>query len=124
MSIMSAITSVIAVLPGNPENVAEYLMKGRLIVTMMTDNENFPTPMPPLPEVSAALDTLEEREGLALKRGKGMVQERDVALRHAHNLQSVLRAYVQSVANEAGEKAEAIVHSAGMKTKKRSTRAK
>src|SRR5687767_15639740 len=124
MNIMNPITSVVAVVPEGPEIVARYLMRGRLIVTMMTDNENFPEPMPPLAVVSSALDNLEAREELALKGGKGMVKERDVALRYASNVVGVLRAYVQSVANGAGEKAEAIVESAGMTAKKRSARTK
>ena len=53
-----------------------------------------------------------------------MVQERDVALCHAHGLVTVLKAYVQSVANGAGEKAEAIVQSAGMDVGKPRARTK
>jgi hypothetical protein len=124
MSIMNAITSVIAVLPVGPENVSRYLMGCRVIVTMMTGNDNFPKSAPLVEEVSAALDTLEAREELALKGGKGMVKERDVALRQAHTKVTLLRAYVQSVANEAGEKAEAVVQSAGMNVKKPSARTK
>ena len=121
---MNPIKSVVAVVPEGPEIVAQYLMRVRLIITMMTDNENFPEPMPPLALVSAAADTLEAREELALKGGKGMVKERDVALRYTHDLVGVLRAYVQSVANGAGEKAEAVVESAGMTAKKRGARTK
>ena len=121
---MNAITSVIAALPESPANVSRYLLACRLTVTMMTGNKNFPEPVPPLPEVSTALDTLEAREELALKGGKGMVKERDVALRQAHNKTTLLRAYVQSVANEAGEKAEAIVQSAGMDVGKPRARTK
>jgi hypothetical protein len=121
---MTALTPVIAVLPESPENVSRYLKACRLIVTMMTGNPSFPEPTPPLAEMSAALDTLETREELALKGGKGMVKERDVALRQAHNKVTMLRAYVQSVANEEPEKAEAIVHSAGMNAKKPRTRTK
>jgi hypothetical protein len=40
-------------------------MACRLIVTMMTGNQSFPEPTPPLAEVLTALDTLEAREELA-----------------------------------------------------------
>ena len=82
---------------------------------MMLGNPNFIAPTPPLAEVSADLDTVAVSEELALKGGKGMVQERDVNLRKAHGKMTVLRAYVQSIANGELEKGEAIILSAGMK---------
>jgi hypothetical protein len=124
MNIMNALTPVIAMLPENPENVAQYLIACRVIITMMTDNQNFPAPTPPLAEVSASLDTLETSEELARKGGKGMVALRDIALRRAHNNTTMLKAYVQSVANADPDQAEAIVHSAGMNVKKPRTRTK
>ena len=41
-------------------SVPAKIAKGRHIVTSMTDNKNFPNPTPPLTEVTAALDALEE----------------------------------------------------------------
>ncbi|HZF47710.1 MAG TPA: fibronectin type III domain-containing protein [Polyangiaceae bacterium] len=111
---MSAIPTIIAVLPESTHNVPRYLMACRNIVTRMTGNPSFPAPTPPLPEVSAALDALATREELAQGRGKGMVQERDVALRGAHSHMTMLKAYVQVTANAEPEKAEAIVLSSGM----------
>jgi hypothetical protein len=99
-------------------------MACRLSITMMTDNPRFPAPTPPLAEVSADLDALEADEELALRGGKGMAQQRDVALRKAHTKMNLLKAYVQCIANAEPEQAEAIVLSAGMKVKKRSTRTK
>jgi hypothetical protein len=124
MTIMNAITSVIAVLPESPENVSDYLIGCRLVVSMMTGNPCFPTPTPTLAEVSTSLDSLEAREELARRGGKGMTQLRDVALRQAHTCMTLLRAYVQSVANAEPEQAEAIVHSAGMNVAKPRTRTK
>ena len=121
---MNAFGTLIAVLPENLRNVARYLIAGRLIVTMMTDNTNFPTPTPSLEEVKAALDAVEACEELARKGGKGMVQERDVTLRRAHNKMTVLKAYVQGIANEDPDKAEAIILSAGMNVGKPRTRTK
>jgi hypothetical protein len=121
---MNAITSIIAVLPESPQNVSRYLTACRLIVTMMTGNPSFPTPAPPLADVSADLDALAASEELARKGGKGMVKLRNVALRKAHNKMTMLRAYVQSAANAEPDQAEAIVHSAGMNVGKPRTRTK
>jgi hypothetical protein len=124
MSIMNAITTIIAVLPESPQNVSRYLMACRLIVTMMTDNQNFPAPTPPLSEVSTDLDALEASEELARKGGKGMVPQRDVVLRKVHHKMTMLRAYVQSAANAEPDQAEALIHSAGMNIGKPRTRTK
>ena len=121
---MSAITTVIAVLPETTVNVPRYLTSCHLIVSMMTDNKNFPAPTPPLEEVSKSLDTLAADEELAQKGGKGMVQQRDVTLRQAHLNMTMLKAYVQTTANAEPERAEAIVHSAGMNVGKPRTRTK
>ena len=116
---MNAVTSVIAALPEDPTNVARYLMACRLIVTMMAgSNKTFAEPTPPLAEVTEVLDALEASEELARRGGKGMVQQRDVARRKAHNKMTMLKAYVQSVANEDPEKAEAVIQSAGMNVRK------
>jgi hypothetical protein len=121
---MNAINTVIAVLPETTDNVPRYLTSCHLIVSMMTDNPNFPAPTPPLVEVSQTLDTLEADEELAQKGGKGVVQQRDVSLRHAHRNMTMLRAYVQTTANADPERAEATVHSAGMNVAKPRTRTK
>jgi hypothetical protein len=114
MNSMNAIVTFIAVLPESTHNVPRYLMACRLILTMMTGNPSFPAPTPPLSEVSADLEALAASEELARRGGKGMVKQRDVALRKAHSKMTMLKAYVQCVANAEPEKAEAIVLSAGM----------
>jgi len=121
---MSAITTVIAVLPDATDNVPRYLTSCHLIVSMMTDNKNFAAPTPPLDEVSESLDALRADEELAQKGGKGMVKQRDVTLRQAHRKMTMLKAYVQTTANDEPERAEAIVHSAGMNVAKPRTRTK
>ena len=121
---MNAIPTIIAVLPETPNNVPRYLARCRLIVTMMTGNENFPSPTPALSEVSAGLDSLEAQEELAQRGGKGMVQLRDVELRKSHNNMTMVKGYVQGVANKHPEEAEAIIHSAGMNVAKPRTRTK
>jgi hypothetical protein len=121
---MNPMMNTIAVLPESPQNVAQYLTACRLIVTMMTDNPSFPAPTPPLSEVSADLDDLAAKEELARRRGKGMVQQRDVALRRAHGNVTLLKAYVQTTANANPDRAEAIVLSAGMSVGKPRTRTK
>jgi hypothetical protein len=121
---MNAIPTIIAVLPESPEHVPRYLARCRLIVTMMTGNANFPSPTPTLAEVSAGLDSLEAQEELAQKGGKGMVQLRDVELRKSHNNMTMVKGYVQGVANKHPEEAEAIIHSAGFNTAKPRVRTK
>jgi hypothetical protein len=121
---MNPMMNIIAVLPEGPQNVAQYLTACRLIVSMMTGNPSFPAPSPPLSEVSANLDDLAAKEELARRGGKGMVQQRDVALRRAHSMVTMLKAYVQCVANADPERAEAIVLSAGMSVGKQRTRTK
>jgi hypothetical protein len=124
MNRMNAIGTIIAVLPESPHNVPRYLTSCHLILTMMTGNTNFPEPTPPLEEMSGELDNLAMCEELARKGGKGMVQQRNVALRKTHNKMTMLKAYVQTTANEDPEKAEAIIHSAGMNVAKPRTRTK
>jgi hypothetical protein len=121
MNRMSAIATVITVLPERTKSVSRYLASCRLIITMMTGNTSFPEPTPPLSVVSAKLDNLAAREELARRGGKGAVAERDVALREAHIDMTMLKAYVQSAANAAPEQAEAIIHSAGMNVAKQRT---
>ena len=53
-----------------------------------------------------------------------MVKQRDVTLRQAHLTMTMLTAYVQTTANAEPERAEAIVHSAGMNVAKPRTRTK
>jgi len=53
-----------------------------------------------------------------------MVKQRDVTLRQAHLTMTMLKAYVQTTANAEPERAEAIVHSAGMNVAKPRTRTK
>jgi hypothetical protein len=91
---------------------------------MMTGNNNFLEPTPPIAEVSKSLDDLAAAEELAQRGGKGMVQQRDVSLRQAHLNMTLLKAYVQTKANAEPERAEAIVHSAGMNVAKPRTRTK
>jgi hypothetical protein len=121
---MNPLMNIIAVLPEGPQKVAQYLTACRLIVSMMTGNPSFPAPTPPLSEVSADLDDLAAKEELSRIRGKGMVQQRDVALRRAHGKVTLLKAYVQSTANANPDRAEAIVLSAGMSVGKPRTRTK
>ena len=111
---MKEIAIFVAVLPERTYKVPRYLTACRLIVSMMTGNPNFPAPTPPLAEVSADIDTLAAREERARKGGKGMVQERDVALRTVHNKMTMLKAYVQTTANAEPDRAEAIIQSSGM----------
>ena len=104
----------IAVLTESTQNVLRYKERCRHIIAMMTDNPSFSAPTPALNEVSSDLNDLDECQEAVLKGGKGMVKKRNVALRRVHNKMSMIRAYVQTVANEDPDQAEVIIESAGM----------
>ncbi len=62
--------------------VTEKIAKGRQIVTAMTNNASFPTPTPPLNEVTAALDELSQAYAL-VQAAKSEVTTRVVTQENA-----------------------------------------
>ena len=81
--------------------VTEKIAKGRQIVTAMTNNASFPTPIPPLNEVTAALDELSQAFAL-VQAAKSEVTTRVVSQDNAgakvDQALTQLAAYVESVA--------------------------
>ena len=97
-------------------SITDKLAKGRQIVTAMTNNASFPTPNPPLTEITTALDELTQafalvQAGKSEKATRAGTQENAEA-RLDQGL-TKLAAYVESVAGTD----HSLITSAGMETK-------
>jgi hypothetical protein len=86
-----------------------FLNKGKLIVTSMTNNPAFTNPIPTLAEVQAALDTYSNNLTLAAQLGRLNVAEKNQSRATLEQLLSQLGLYVMFIAN--GD--EAILVSSG-----------
>ena len=97
-------------------SVTEKLAKGRQIVTAMTNNASFASPIPPLSEIATGLDELEKAFGL-VQAARSEVATRsatqDNAEARLEQLLTQLAGYVESVAG----KDDTLITSAGMETK-------
>lgn len=97
-------------------SINDKLAKGRHIVTAMTNNANFPSPSPPLTEITSVLDELGEAFSL-VQSAKSEVATRVVNQDHVEarvdQALTQLAGYVESVAG----KNEALITSAGMEAK-------
>ena len=100
----------------NRLTVTEKVAKGRQIVTAMNNNTRFPTPSPPLSDVTAALEDLEKAFAL-VQSAKSEVATRvvvqDNAATKVDQVLTQLAGYVESVAG----RDETVITSAGMDTK-------
>jgi hypothetical protein len=97
-------------------SVTEKIAKGRHIVTAMTNNTSFPTPSPPLTEVTAAVDNLAEAYALvqsARSEISTRVQTQENAETKLNQVLTQLAGYVESVAGQN----DTLITSAGMETK-------
>jgi hypothetical protein len=97
-------------------SLTEKIAKGKQIVTAMTNNTNFPTPNPPLIEVTAALDELAQAHAL-VQAAKSEMSTRVVTQENAeatvNQALTKLASYVESVAG----KDETLITSVGIETK-------
>ena len=97
-------------------SVTEKIAKGRQIVTAMTNNSGFPSPNPPLTEVTSLLDDLNQAFSL-VQSAKAEVTTRvvnqDKAAARLDQALTQLAGYVESVAGTDN----ALITSAGMETK-------
>lgn len=126
-TIKNIIKRIIAVL-NVPRRIPEFIAKAKNIVTMMTNNTNFPTPYPSntpaLATVTADITALETAESLALTKVKGAAEARDVKKSLVmKDLYALLR-YVQGVADNNPASSEAIIMSSGFDVKKGAERIK
>jgi hypothetical protein len=91
----------------------------RGIVEATSKSPHFPSPIPPLAVVRAAIDDLEKAEIVVATRLKGSKETRDEKRLVVTQMLDQLRAYVQGVADGDLAEAASIIESAGMRVKKR-----
>jgi hypothetical protein len=110
---------VLAVLKLPRNNVPPQITYASRIVTSMTDNAWFPSPVPPLATVSAAIDALAEAQTATLSKTVGTADTRDDRRRDMIQRLELLKAYVQGIADANPDSAVSIIESAGMAVKGR-----
>jgi len=90
--------------------------KGRNIITKMTGNANFPTPVPTIAELTTVVDALEATNALVLLNGgRQEFESRRVALANYSDALRRLAGYVSSIAGGDRE----MILSSGFETRKR-----
>jgi len=97
-------------------SIPDKVQRGRQIVTAMTNNANFSNPHPPLPEVTAALASLDQNYALlqaAKADVKAKASTQDDAEAKVDQILAQLAAYVESIAGND----EKIITSAGLTSK-------
>lgn len=102
--------------------VAVLITNARTIVTRMTGNPAFPSPVPALPTVTSAINDLETAETSALQKTKGAVAVRDDKRAALVTLLHQLKGYVQTTADASQETGQAIIQSSGMDVRKTAVR--
>ena len=88
------------------------------IVRAMTGNPSFPTPMPSLAVVQAAIDALTAAEATALARTRGSAAARNERRTALVSILELLRAHVQATADASPENGPSIIESAGIALRK------
>jgi hypothetical protein len=100
-----------------PSNPAALIMKTRAILAAMAKSPHFPSPVPSLAKVQAALAALDAAVNVAASKTRGttaaMHDRRAALVALLHRL----KAYVQGVADDDPEHAASIIESAGMNVK-------
>ncbi len=104
-----------------PRRVQAFVPYAQSIVTAMTGNPSFPSPVPALALVTTATGALQDAESATLARTKGAVEARDDKRAALVALLQQLRGYVQTVADGDIETAATVIRSAGMAVKKVAT---
>jgi hypothetical protein len=107
-----------------PTPVPALLGVAEAIVLAMSGNPSFPAPTPAIATVASALADLQAAEVATLTRARGTAAARNEKRAALVALLMRLKAYVQGVADEDPERAEALIHSAGMNVKKLAPAAK
>jgi hypothetical protein len=105
-----------------PKVVAALVEYAQAIVTAMTNNPRFPSPVPALAVVTTAIAALQSAQTAALARTKGAVTARNDKKAALVALLQQLRMYVQTVADADPENSAAIIQSAGIAVKKSAAR--
>ncbi|HXN32660.1 MAG TPA: hypothetical protein VN894_12395 [Polyangiaceae bacterium] len=100
-----------------PAEVPALLGVAEAILGAMTNNPSFPNPSPPLAAIAAALADLQAAEVAVLARTRGTAAVRNEKRAALVSLLARLKGYVQGVADDDPERAEALIESAGMSVK-------
>ena len=106
-----------------PKPVGALITYAIGIVTAMTGNPAFPSPIPALALVTAAVNALQVAETAALTRAKGTAAARNAKRATLVDLLEQLKAYVQAQANATPDNAANIIQSAGLAVRKTPTHA-
>jgi len=94
-----------------PRPVPALIPYAQAVVVAMTNNAHFPTPLPALTDVSAAITAVQSAETAALSRLKGTIVVRNDKRAALVTLMQELRNYVQKTADADPENAAAIIQS-------------
>jgi hypothetical protein len=94
------------------------------MVQSMTNNPSFPSPVPPLATVAAAITALDAAQLGAQTRTHGAAALRDEKRTAFVSMLGRLKTYVESVAEANPEAGASIIQSAGVSTRKPTVRAK
>ena len=105
-----------------PRRINVLVTYASSVVERMTGNASFPTPSPALATVTAAIADLQNAETAAAVRTHGAAAARNARRAVLVTLLQSLRMFVQSIADQNGETAPAIIQSAGMAVKKTAVR--
>ena len=104
-----------------PKPIGALITYATGIVTAMTGNPAFPSPIPALALVTAAIGALSVAETAAVTRTKGTAATRNDKRSALVDLLEQLKAYVQAQANATPENGVAIIQSAGFGVRKTPT---
>jgi len=101
-----------------PRRVPALITYVQAVLVALTNNANFPTSVPALSVLSAALTALQSSESQALSRLKGAVVARNDKKAALVTLMQQLRGYIQTTADADPENSAAIIKSSGLPVKK------
>jgi hypothetical protein len=101
-----------------PTKIADVILYANNIVQKLTNNPNFPAPVPTVAALTTAINELHAAETAALSRSKGAATVRNDKRTVLLTLLQQLRGSVQSVADATPENGAAIIESAGLTVRK------
>lgn len=108
-----------------PRQTGPFLSLAKAILSAVSNAKTtFPTPTPPLTQLTNDVNAFDTAQTSALTHAKGAVQARNAAMAVVIADLDQLRAYVQTVADADPSNALAIAHSAGMDLRKTKTTSK
>jgi|SRR5579883_2704354 len=105
-----------------PASVAVLIAVATAIVDGLTGNASFPTPVPTIAALQAAIAALASAQTAALTRAQGTVEVRDEKRAALVALLQQLKVYVQSILDANREHAPALAKSVAMDVRKPATR--